>query len=349
MNINQAEQILGVSPNATEPEVRAAYRKLAFEKHPDRGGSTEAMQEVNNAMDAYKAKFKEGVNPEPKEAQSDTYGQQRARSADRTTAEGRAQYNEQYENEGQDKSKESRYQQSEAREDPTSRNQEDYEKHTYQPKYNSTFYDAAARYASEKSRFTSDRNPFEESVFSQFIGTFNKASVDNEVLKKFLKELRERRGSLDQTDFVKALIRKARELTNSYFIFNRDVKIKIDLEYISEVKKSFLLVLAILNKVHTLYGLDDELNLIKTEISSESGAELWNELKQPGDLTYRMYVVRAILNGRSIEDVLKVFKEQNREGLEQFANAEIKPERENITRVDFRGAQASDYQEQRAA
>jgi DnaJ family protein A protein 2 len=41
--------ILGVSQNATADEIRKAYRKLALQHHPDRGGDKEKFQELNLA------------------------------------------------------------------------------------------------------------------------------------------------------------------------------------------------------------------------------------------------------------------------------------------------------------
>lgn len=43
--------ILGVSMDASEEEVRDAYRKKAFEVHPDRGGSNLEMAKVNAAWE----------------------------------------------------------------------------------------------------------------------------------------------------------------------------------------------------------------------------------------------------------------------------------------------------------
>lgn len=44
--------VLGLWPLASKDEVQAAYRAPAKERHPDRGGSHEAMQELNAARDA---------------------------------------------------------------------------------------------------------------------------------------------------------------------------------------------------------------------------------------------------------------------------------------------------------
>ncbi len=44
--------ILGVGREATLDDVRTARRRLAFDLHPDRGGSAEAMKDLNAAFDA---------------------------------------------------------------------------------------------------------------------------------------------------------------------------------------------------------------------------------------------------------------------------------------------------------
>lgn len=44
--------ILGVGREAALDDVRAARRRLAFDLHPDRGGSAEAMKDLNAAFDA---------------------------------------------------------------------------------------------------------------------------------------------------------------------------------------------------------------------------------------------------------------------------------------------------------
>ncbi len=41
--------ILGVSKGASDEEIKRAFRKLAFEHHPDRGGSQEKFKEINEA------------------------------------------------------------------------------------------------------------------------------------------------------------------------------------------------------------------------------------------------------------------------------------------------------------
>ena len=44
-------EILEVDKSATEIEIKQAYRRKSRECHPDRGGSDEAMQEVNRAYE----------------------------------------------------------------------------------------------------------------------------------------------------------------------------------------------------------------------------------------------------------------------------------------------------------
>lgn len=42
---------LGVAPDASFEEVRAAYKRLAMQHHPDRGGDIETFQRVKHAYD----------------------------------------------------------------------------------------------------------------------------------------------------------------------------------------------------------------------------------------------------------------------------------------------------------
>lgn len=47
-------QVLGVQAHAPTADVQAAYRRLASDHHPDRGGSNERMAEINAAFDAFR-------------------------------------------------------------------------------------------------------------------------------------------------------------------------------------------------------------------------------------------------------------------------------------------------------
>jgi molecular chaperone DnaJ len=62
--INDPYQVLGLSPGASDEEVKKAYRKLAMQYHPDRNpGDEEAarkMQEINAAYEAIKNPEKAG-------------------------------------------------------------------------------------------------------------------------------------------------------------------------------------------------------------------------------------------------------------------------------------------------
>ena len=55
-------EILGVPPQASMDEINAAYRRLASSTHPDKGGSADAMANLNKARDEGLAS-KRGTEP----------------------------------------------------------------------------------------------------------------------------------------------------------------------------------------------------------------------------------------------------------------------------------------------
>lgn len=60
-NVQEAFRILGLSPDASHEEVRAAYREALREKHPDKGGSREEFHELQEAKDTLQEYFGEGL------------------------------------------------------------------------------------------------------------------------------------------------------------------------------------------------------------------------------------------------------------------------------------------------
>jgi curved DNA-binding protein len=57
---------LGVGKNASESEIKKAYRKLAHQHHPDKGGDKAKFQEINEAYQV--------LSDKNKRSQYDTYG-----------------------------------------------------------------------------------------------------------------------------------------------------------------------------------------------------------------------------------------------------------------------------------
>jgi hypothetical protein len=54
-------EVLGVTRNCTQAEARTAWRKLAMKNHPDSGGDTETMQEINAAWTEAQRGFKKAA------------------------------------------------------------------------------------------------------------------------------------------------------------------------------------------------------------------------------------------------------------------------------------------------
>jgi molecular chaperone DnaJ len=62
-DMGKYHDILGVNPGATEDEIKKAYRKKAMDSHPDKGGSEEEFQKINEAYEILTGKREEPKDP----------------------------------------------------------------------------------------------------------------------------------------------------------------------------------------------------------------------------------------------------------------------------------------------
>ena len=60
-NNNELYKILGIAKNATEKDIKKAYRKLALTHHPDRGGDEENFKKISGAYEILKDKEKRKI------------------------------------------------------------------------------------------------------------------------------------------------------------------------------------------------------------------------------------------------------------------------------------------------
>ena len=54
-------KILNIQPSATEEEIKTAFRKLAHQHHPDKGGSEDKFKEINEAHRILSDKYQRGA------------------------------------------------------------------------------------------------------------------------------------------------------------------------------------------------------------------------------------------------------------------------------------------------
>ena len=60
-----AHQILGISETATKEEAKKAFKKLAHQHHPDKGGDIEKFKEISQAYTVLMGKSPQRPQPPP--------------------------------------------------------------------------------------------------------------------------------------------------------------------------------------------------------------------------------------------------------------------------------------------
>lgn len=51
MTVEEAYRVLGLAPGASDDDIKAAYRRLMAQLHPDKGGSDYLAAKINAAKD----------------------------------------------------------------------------------------------------------------------------------------------------------------------------------------------------------------------------------------------------------------------------------------------------------
>jgi len=67
VTLDEARGLLGIGPDATSAEVRAAFRRLVREHHPDHAGDTDANRRTAELTEAYALVRAAGTTPSPPE------------------------------------------------------------------------------------------------------------------------------------------------------------------------------------------------------------------------------------------------------------------------------------------
>ena len=76
--------VLGIDYNASQEEIKLAYRRVAMKWHPDRNGnSAESMQRFHQAAQAYKQLFEPANRAKPDESEAGAHREPQHEYADR--------------------------------------------------------------------------------------------------------------------------------------------------------------------------------------------------------------------------------------------------------------------------
>lgn len=95
---DSAYAILGVSPDATDAEIKKAYRLIAMQCHPDKGGDKEEFQELHNAyekiMEQRRSQDEKGSKKKPEEDSDEEVSAKRPSKSRKSKAEKHSEQKE---------------------------------------------------------------------------------------------------------------------------------------------------------------------------------------------------------------------------------------------------------------
>ncbi|MEO6728921.1 MAG: J domain-containing protein, partial [Candidatus Dojkabacteria bacterium] len=268
---------LDIDSGATEEQIKDGFKKAAKavhpDLHPDDKDATVKMQNVNAAKE-FLDNLEEGEDVEKVyEHQSQTYQQQTTgQDTQREGDDQRARQQARDERAERMRERDRIYEQERNEREAGRRQESDEWKGTYSENVHSQeskdvgdYYDKTAPQFSDYLKFTGDS----DDLFYQRLSVLIKQMKPNsKILQDFIDTSKEMKTTVSEEQIIKKLVREATTLAKLYYFSHKRINPNLDLEYYSEVKKSFILVMEIFEDVKSFSGLNTELSLIRQALET---------------------------------------------------------------------------------